>query len=83
MACSPGWIEFTVTPLGAISRARVFRKPVTPARAVLERMSVGDGWRTVMEVMATIRPQPCSTRPGTAAWHMATVDSRFSSSAGP
>ena len=53
----------------------------TPARAVLDRMSAGLGWRTVTEVMATTRPQPRSAMAGTAAWHMATVDSRFSSSA--
>ena len=31
-----------MTPSAATSRARVFRKPVTPARAVFERISVGD-----------------------------------------
>ena len=52
----PGWIELTVTPSGATSRARVLRKPVTPARAVFERISSGMGWRTAIEVMATTRP---------------------------
>ena len=33
-------------------------------------------------VMATTRPQRCSRMSGTAAWHMATVDSRLSSRAG-
>ena len=43
VAWSPGSSELTVTPSAAISRANVFKKPVTPARAVFERMSVGIG----------------------------------------
>ena len=43
---SPGCTEFTVTPSPATSRASVLRKPVTPARAVFDRMSVAIGWRT-------------------------------------
>jgi hypothetical protein len=83
VACRPGWTEFTVTPLPATSRARVFRNPVTPARAVFDRISSAMGCRTEMEVIATTRPQPWSHRAGTAAPHIATVDSRLSSSAGP
>ena len=60
----PGCTEFTVTPSAATSRASVFRKPVTPARAVLERMSRWMGWRTEIEVMATTRPQPRSAHGG-------------------
>jgi hypothetical protein len=40
------------------------------------------GWRTVIEVIATTRPQPRPAMAGTAARHIATVDSRLSSSAG-
>ena len=40
------------------------------------------GSRTDMDVMATTRPQPRSHIAGTAALHIATVDSRFSCSAG-
>ena len=83
MRCTPGWIELTVTPRLATSVESVLRKPVAPARAVFERMSVPIGWRTEIEVMASTRPQPRSHMAGTAALHMATTDSRFSSSAGP
>ena len=38
----PGWTELTVTPSAATSRASVLRKPVAPARAVFDRISVGD-----------------------------------------
>ena len=55
---------------------------MTPARAVLDRISAGIGWRTDIDVIATTRPHPRSHMAGTAAWHIATVDSRFSSSAG-
>ena len=55
---------------------------MTPARAVFDRMSEPMGWRTDTEVMATTRPHPRSHMAGTTARHMATVDSRFSSSAG-
>jgi hypothetical protein len=82
VACRPGCTELTVTPCGATSVASVFRNPVTPARAVLDRMSEAAGWRTVIDVMATTRPQPRPTMAGTAARHMATVDIRFSSRAG-
>ena len=37
--------------------ASVLRKPVTPARAVFERMRFGIGWRTAIDVIATTRPQ--------------------------
>ena len=74
--------EFTVTPAAATSSARVLRNPVTPARAVFDKISIGAGWRTVIEVMATTRPHPCAHMAGTAARHIATVDSRLSSSAG-
>ena len=83
MACRPGCTVLTVTPVGATSVASVFRKAVTPARAVLDRISCAAGWRTVIEVMATTRPQPRAAIAGTAARHIATVDSRLSSSAGP
>ena len=56
---------------------------MAPARAVFERISPSIGWRTDTDVMATTRPQPCSRMAGTAAVHIATVDSRFCSSAGP
>ncbi len=55
---------------------------MAPARAVLDRMSPSMGWRTEIEVMATTRPQPRDAMEGTAARHMATTDSRLSSSAG-
>ena len=55
---------------------------MTPARAVLDRISEPMGWRTDTDVMATTRPSPCSHMPGTAAWHMATVERRLSSRAG-
>ena len=77
MSCDPGSTEFTVTPSPATSRASVFRKPVAPARAVLERMSVGMGWRTDTEVMATTRPQPAACIGGTSSVHMPTTESRF------
>ena len=81
VACTPGWTELTVTPSPATSRARVLRKPVAPARAVLERIRFGTGWRTENEVMATTRPQPRACMSGTAALHMPTMDIRFRSSA--
>ena len=61
----PGWSEFTVTPSPAISRASVFRKPVSPARAVLDRIRVGIGWRTATDVIASTRPQCCACIAGT------------------
>ena len=82
MSWEPGSTEFTVTPSPATSRARVLRKPVAPARAVLDRMSPAMGWRTEIEVMATTRPHPRACMRGTAAWHRATTDSRLRSSAG-
>ena len=54
---------------------------MTPARAVFDRIRPAMGWRTEIDVMATTRPQPRSCMGGTAAWHSATVDSRFSCSA--
>ena len=81
VAWMPGWTELTVTPSLATSRASVLRKPVAPALAVLERMRLATGWRTVNDVMATTRPQPCSCMGGTAALHMATTDIRLRSSA--
>ena len=60
----------------ATSPASVLRKPVTPARAVFERIRFGIGWRTEIEVIATTRPHPCACMAGTAAWHMAIVDRR-------
>ena len=80
MACRPGCTEFTVTPRGATSVARVFRSAVAPARAVLDRISMAAGWRTVIEVIATTRPQLRPAMAGTAAQRIATVDSRLSSS---
>ena len=50
-------MEFTVTPSAANSLASVFRNPVAPARAVLERIRPPSGWRTVTEVIARMRPQ--------------------------
>ena len=50
---------------------------MAPARAVFDRISDGIGWRTDTDVMATTRPQPAACMSGTAAWHMATVDSRL------
>ena len=38
VSCDPGCTEFTVTPSPATSRASVLRKPVTPARAVFDRI---------------------------------------------
>ena len=64
---APGSNEFTVTPSAATSRASVLRKPVTPARAVFDRMSVGIGWRTAIEVIATTLPHCCSRMAGTAS----------------
>ncbi len=77
----PGSTEFTVTPSPATSRASVLRKPVAPARAVFDRMRPAIGWRTAIDVMATTRPHRRSCIAGTAALHIATTDSRFSSSA--
>ena len=56
---------------------------MTPARAVFDRISPSIGCRTETDVIATTRPHPCSRMAGTAAAHIATVDSRFCSSAGP
>ena len=58
MAWSPGWSELTVTPSGATWVARVLRKPVRPARAVVERIRCGDDCRAAIEVIASTRPQP-------------------------
>ena len=41
----------------------------------------GIGWRTENDVMATTRPHRCACIAGTAALHMATTESRLSSSA--
>ena len=71
-----------MTPSAATSVASVFRKPVAPARAVLERISVPIGCSTEIDVMATTRPQRRSCIGGTAAWHMATTESRSRASAG-
>ena len=68
-----------MTPSSATSRASVLRKPVAPARAVLERIRFGIGWRTESDVMATTRPQPAACIAGTAALHMPTMDSRLRS----
>src|SRR6478672_10243854 len=81
VACSPGCRLFTVTPSGATSPASVLRKPVTPARAVFERIRVGIGWRTEIDVIATTLPHPCVCIAGTAALHIAIVDSAFSANA--
>ena len=83
VACEPGSTELTVTPSAATSVARVLRKAVAPARAVLERMRKPMGCFTAMDVMATTRPHRRSRIAGTAAWHMATTDRRFRSRAGP
>ena len=56
VACRPGSSEFTVTPSPATSRASVRRKPVSPARAVFDRIRFGIGWRTAIDVIATTRP---------------------------
>ena len=56
----------TVTPSPATSRASVRRNPVRPARAVLERISVGMGWRTAMDVIATTLPHLRARISGTA-----------------
>ena len=82
MAWEPGWSELTVTPSPATSRANVLRNPVTPARAVFDRIRLGIGWRTEIDVMATTRPNRWARMPGTASWHMATTDRRFRASAG-
>ncbi len=50
---------------------------MAPARAVLERISSGIGWRTATDVIATTRPQPRSCIAGTAALHIATTDIRL------
>jgi hypothetical protein len=83
VAWLPGRTELTVTPSAATSVASVLRKAVAPALAVFERMRVPIGCLTEIDVMATTRPQPRSRIAGTAAWHMATTDSRFRSRAGP
>ncbi len=51
------------------------RKPVTPARAVFDRMRLAIGWRTDSDVIATTRPHPCACIAGTAALHIATTAS--------
>ena len=55
---------------------------MAPARAVLDRIRLGIGWRTEIDVMATTRPNRWARMPGTASWHMATTDRRFRASAG-
>ena len=70
-----------MTPSPATSRASVLRNPVTPARAVLDRIRLAMGWRTLIDVIATTRPQPCACMAGTAALHMATTDVRLRSMA--
>ncbi len=49
-----------------LARQRL-RKPVSPARAVFERMRFGIGWRTAIDVIATTRPHCCSRIAGTAS----------------
>ena len=71
VAWMPGCTELTVTPSPATSRATVFRNPVTPARAVFDRIRFGIGWRTATDVIATTRPQPWACIAGTAALHIA------------
>ena len=78
VAWMPGWTELTVTPSEATSRAVVLRKPVSPERAVLERINWGMGSRTAAEVIATTLPHPRCCMSGTRALHMAMVDNMFS-----
>ena len=56
-----------MTPSAATSRASVLRKPVSPARAVFERISPAIGWRTAIDVIATTLPHRCSCIAGTAS----------------
>ena len=70
-----------MTPSPATSRARVFRNPVAPARAVFDRISCGIGWRTAIDVIATTLPHCRSRIAGTAPSHIAITDRQFSSSA--
>ena len=81
MAWRPGCSEFTVTPSAATSRASVLRNPVTPARAVFDRISVGMGWRTAIDVIATTRPQCCARIAGTTSMHIVIVDRALSANA--
>ena len=81
VSCDPGCSEFTVTPSAATSRASVLRKPVTPARAVFDRISVGIGWRTAIDVIATTLPHRCACIAGTASLHIAIAERQFSSNA--
>ena len=50
---------------------------MSTSRAVFDRISCAIGWRTLSEVMATIRPQPRSCIGGAAAFVMATTDMRL------
>ena len=54
---------------------------MAPARAVLDRIRLGIGWRTETDVIATTLPQPRSCIGATAALHIATTDIRLSSMA--
>src|SRR5262249_52351024 len=81
VSCMPGWSELTVTPSAATSRATVLRKPVAPARAVLERIRYGIGCRTASDVIATTLPHRCSRIEGTAASHIAITERQLSSMA--
>ena len=70
-----------MTRSDATSRASVFRNPVTPARAVFERIRVGIGWRTAIEVTARTLPHCAACIAGTVARHIAIVERALSSKA--
>src|SRR6266436_2275515 len=69
----PGDRLLTVTPRPATSAARVLAMPVTAARKAFDSTRFAIGWRTVMDVMLTIRPRPDASRSGSAALVSRTV----------
>ena len=54
-------------PSLATSRARVFKKPVNPARAVFDKIKRSIGSRTELDVIAKMRPHFCCCIAGTTA----------------
>ena len=57
-----------VTLACATVRATPARKPVSPARAPLDRSNPGSGCFTEADVTLTIRPNRRSTMPSTTSW---------------
>jgi hypothetical protein len=66
VSVAPGATQLTVTPSAAYSRDSSLAAAVTPARSTTETARSGCGWRTIVEVMNTSRPNPRDAMSGNA-----------------